>query len=121
LATRTTTDGVAMFPTVPVSGSGELCGIPFLPSDGLDDGDLWLIDASAIAAGSDTIALVASREASIEMANSALAQDATTGTGAALVSMWQTNSVALKCEASLAAEVLRPDSIARITGTSWGA
>jgi len=112
--------GIRMFPEVPVSGSGELCSVPILPSDGLPDDEIWLVDAAAIAAGFETIDPRPSREATVSMTTTPTG-DSSTGTGEQMVSLWQTNSIGLIAETSLSAELLKPDGIARVTGTTWAA
>ena len=52
--------------------------------------------------------------------NTAPTMDGTTPAGAAVVSMFQTNSTALRATAWFGATVLRDDAVAEITGISWG-
>lgn len=98
---------------------GELLGLPALVSDQVPSGTLRLVDGFQVAVAADGLRLDSTEEADLEMLDSALNQDATTGTGASLVSMWQTNSVALRARISFAAEKLKPSAIAEVTSISW--
>jgi HK97 family phage major capsid protein len=99
---------------------GEILGIPAMPSDQMQPGSLALIDATGIAGEVGDIAIDASEHATIEMLNSALQQDATAGTPAPnLVSMFQTNSVAIRAVLDFAAERLRDQAVAMVTGITW--
>ncbi|QPB21340.1 hypothetical protein [Rhizobium sp. 007] len=53
------------------------------------------------------------------MLDAALVQDSTTGAGTNLVSMFQTNSVAVQALVAFAAERLRDNAIAQVTGIEW--
>lgn len=67
------------------------------------------------------VAVDMSREASIEMRSAGLGMDATAGTAtAASVSMFQTNSVALRAERTINWKRSRPSAVAYLTGVSWG-
>ncbi len=88
-----------IFPAMSPQG-GEMTNLPALVTTALDDGVLVLIDASGIAGDLDDIAVRGSNQADIEMADASLAQDATTGTGASMVSMFQTDGLALLAETS---------------------
>jgi HK97 family phage major capsid protein len=61
-----------------------------------------------------------SREASLEMKNASLTSSAVTGVGAALVSMFQTNSVAIRAERTINWMRRRDSAVAYLTGVSWG-
>ena len=95
---------------------GELLNLPLLTSSGLAPGELVLLDAAGVAANADTIAVKASTQTDIEMLDSSLVQDATTGAGTTLVSMFQVNSVAIMATAIFGAELLRSDAVCKITG-----
>lgn len=107
------------FPDLTATG-GTLNGIPAMPSAAVGTGKVALIDASRFAGAAETIEIDASGEATIEMLNSALQQDATTGAGAEQVSMFQTDSVAIRAVAHFAAERLEDTASAVITGATWG-
>jgi len=107
------------FPAMSASG-GEMLNTTALVSSGIDPDTIALIDASGIAADLDTIELKASEQASIEMRDNP-AQDATTGAASNnLVSMFQSNTVALMSTVLFGAEALRDDAIATLSNIQWG-
>jgi hypothetical protein len=117
LATLAGDAGVA-FPTLGLAG-GMLFNRPLMVSDGALAGTLIVLDAGAIAANAGEIALRASRHASIEM-QSAPANSAATATGANMVSMWQSNGVALLASAAIACAKLRSSAVAVVDGFEEG-
>ncbi|NNH33872.1 phage major capsid protein, partial [Rhizobium sp. SEMIA 4085] len=118
-ATITNASGAFQFPNLTPTG-GEILGIPAMPSDQMIDGTMALIDATRIAGETGTIQVDASDQATIEMLDSALVQDATTGTPApGLVSMFQANSVAIRALLDFDAQVVRENAVAQVTGIAW--
>ncbi|MER9967547.1 phage major capsid protein [Mesorhizobium sp. M0060] len=93
---------------------GEMLGLPALVSSTIPAGTLRLINAAAIAANADSIGLEVSDQADIVMADDPAMP-------AAMVSMFETNSIALKAEVSFAAEKTRADAVGEITGITWPA
>ncbi len=80
---------------------GTLCGLPVVAGSGSPQ-QIALIDTASIAYASDEIiGIDLSTETSVEMVD-ASSQDATTGTGAQLVNMLQTGSVALRASLPVA-------------------
>lgn len=75
--------------------------------------DIWVADE-------DGIAVDMSREASLQMSDAPTTQDALTGTGTSLVSMWQTNSVAFRAERFINWARARSTAVAVISGVNWG-
>jgi hypothetical protein len=76
--------------------------------------------AGNIALADDGVVTVdASREASIEMVD-ASSQDATSGTGASVVSMFQTNSIAIRAEREINWKKLRSDAVTFMDDVNWG-
>jgi hypothetical protein len=98
---------------------GELMGVPVVVSDGQGSGKITFVDATALAIASKPIELRSSDQAAIEM-DSAPSHNASTPTGASLVSMWQTNNRALLCERQFAVKVIRPNGVASLTNAQWG-
>jgi len=117
-ATLTNASGNFQFPNLTPTG-GDILGIPAMPSDEIGAGRVALLDASGIAGESGTVTIDASSQADIEMLAADLVQDATTPTGTELVSMFQTNSVAIRAVADFKAERLRDDAVAVLTGAAW--
>jgi hypothetical protein len=85
-------------------------GIRVVCSDAITD-DAILLDASQIAAASDTLTVDQSR-------NSALALDDSTAEAGHLTSLFQNNLVAARAERYFGLEVLRDDCLCLITGVS---
>ena len=110
--------GQREFPNVGMTG-GAFEGLPVIVSDYVD-GIVVLANASDIYVADDGgITVDMSREASLEMSD-APSQDATDGTGASLVSLWQTNSVGLRAERTINWARRRPSAVASLTGVAWG-
>jgi HK97 family phage prohead protease len=98
---------------------GTFNGMPVIASDYVSD-IVVLINASDIYLADDgDIAVDASREASLEMATDP-AHDSITPTGASLVSMWQTNSVAIRAERMINWMRRRDPAVVYLTGVAWG-
>lgn len=99
-------------------GGGMLGGMPAHVTEALTDSVL-VVDAAAYAGSSLGIELRTGRQAAIEVAD-----DPTNNSGTpvetTLVSMFQTNSVALLAERAFAFEPIRTPNVAKITGVQWG-
>ena len=117
--------GQAEFPGVSMMG-GTLFGLPvivseYVPTDS-DGAVVALVNASDIyLADEGGIAVDMSREASLQMDNAPTTQDALTGTGTSLVSLWQTNAVGFRAERTINWTRRRASAVAYLTGVSWGA
>jgi hypothetical protein len=115
--------GQAEFPSMGMSGvnaTGTLVGFPVIVSDHLND-VVILVNASDIYEGGDgTVDVSMSREASLEMKSSGFTQDATVGTGASLVSLWQNNLVGLRAELEINWMRRRTSAVAYLTSVDWG-
>jgi len=116
--------GQDSFKGMTVNG-GTLAGIPVITSQyaafGSSYGNVVIcVSAGNIALADDgTVTVDASREASIEMVDSS-SQDATSGTGASQVSMFQTNSIALRAEREINWKKLRSDAVTFQDDVNWG-
>lgn len=95
--------GVRYYPEVTQTG-GSINGVPvrtsqYLANNGGSGGSPFILadESEVFLADDGSVTLDASQEASLEMSD-APAHNSTTPTGASLVSMWQTNSIALRCE-----------------------
>lgn len=98
---------------------GTLAGMPVIASDYVgtivvlaNASDIYLADEGGISVD-------VSREASLEMSD-APAHNSITPTPASLVSMWQTNSVALRAERTINWLRRRDPAVVYLTGVSWG-
>jgi hypothetical protein len=103
---------------------GELANLPMLVSSGIPSGTLYLVDAAGIAADGAEATVEASGNADVYM-DTAPPMNATTPTpSGSLVSMFQTDSIAVKAVATIGAAKLRSSAVALVTGitsTTWAA
>jgi HK97 family phage major capsid protein len=103
---------------------GTLEGLPVIASQYAHTaaaGDM-LIAANAELIGladDDVVTVEASREASLEMSDAPVGNSDVPG-AVALVSMWQTNSIALRAERFINWKRLRPGAVAFINHLAWG-
>lgn len=116
--------GQPEFPGISMNG-GTLFGLPVIVSEYVPTvsagGYVFLVNASDIYLADDGgISIDMSREASLEMKDSSLTQDALTGTGTSLVSMFQTNSVAFLAERTINWAKRRASAVAAIDTVNWG-
>jgi HK97 family phage major capsid protein/HK97 family phage prohead protease len=116
--------GQPEFPELGING-GTLMGIPVITSQYAANqsgyGNLVIaLDQSAIFLADDgQVSLSASGEASIQMSD-APTNDAATGTGQSLVSMYQTNSIAVRAERYINWLKARTTAVSFIDDANWG-
>jgi HK97 family phage major capsid protein len=116
--------GQREFPEMSVSG-GRLRGFPVITSQYAANessyGNLVIaVNARDIALADDgQVTVDASREASIQMDDTPT-NDASTGTGQSLVSMFQTNSIALRAERVVTWKKLRDNAVVYMDDVNWG-
>jgi HK97 family phage major capsid protein/HK97 family phage prohead protease len=112
--------GQSEFPGIGMNG-GTLFGLPVIVSQYVAAGNVILANAQDIFLADDgQIMIDASREASLQMDNAPATQDATTGAGIELVSMFQTNSVAIRAERWINWQKRRAGAVVLLTGVAWG-
>jgi len=111
--------GQPEFPNVTMNG-GTLAGLPVITSEYVTAGYVWLVNAQDIYYGDDgDVVIDTSEHASLEM-NTAPSHDSTTPTASsALVSMFQTNSVAYRAERRIDWMRRRDSAVAGISGVAW--
>ena len=112
-----TASGVQDFPNAMWNG-GSIYGVPLLVSGGLDPYHLLLVDAARLAGNADTPEVGVSAQGSIQM-NSAPTMHAGSGsptvpTPSTVVSLWQSNSVAVRVIETFACDVVSPNAIASV-------
>jgi hypothetical protein len=110
------------FTAVSASG-GELANLPLVISSGLPPDELLLVDAFGVAADADVPQISVSSEADLQM-DTAPTGSSATPTATSVVSMYATNSIAVKAVAVFGAAKLRADAVAVVTGitsTTWAA
>jgi len=115
--------GAREFPGVRLNGAGEIDGVPvivsnYVPAD--TNGSLFILAfASEIYLADDgQVNIDISREATIFMDDAAATA---TPTAAQLVSMFQTNQLAIRAERYVRWQKRRPQAVAYLSGVNWGA
>ena len=102
---------------------GGFGDISLLASDALPSGTALLVDADAVVGSSEAITVDSARHASLLMDNAPTMSSGGIGspdapTGASLVSLFQTNSVALRAERYWGAAVVGTDAVAMVEGVA---
>lgn len=111
--------GQSTFPGISMRG-GSLLGTPVIVSNYVPAGIVALVNASDIYLADDgNVTVDASREASILMDNAPTGMDSVTPDGAELVSMYQTNSVAVRAERYINWARRRDSGVAYLTDVAW--
>lgn len=117
--------GVPEFPTMTQSG-GTLFGFPvivsdYLPADSsgsivvmVNASDIWLGDEGGVSVDMST-------EASLQMDNAPTQSSVSPVVGSSMVSMFQTNSVAIRAEREISWAKRRASAVAYLSGVNWGA
>tara|TARA_Y100000296_G_scaffold10066_1_gene11587 strand:+ start:266 stop:2257 length:1992 start_codon:yes stop_codon:yes gene_type:complete len=115
--------GAREFPGVRLNGAGEIDGVPvivsnYVPQD--TNGSMFILAfASEIYIADDgQVNIDISREATIFMDDAAATA---TPTAAQLVSMFQTNQLAIRAERYVRWQKRRPQAVAYLSGVNWGA
>lgn len=126
LATMVNALGQAEFPGMTVNG-GTFMGLPVIVSEAagttvvlMNAGDVWLADDGGVNVDMST-------DASLQMLDASITQDSV-GTGGpptdpvetSVVSMFQTNSVAIRVETMINWARRRSTGVATITAAAWG-
>ena len=122
LAMMTNPLGQSEFPSMSMTG-GTLSGMPVIASDYVTQAMniVVLVNASDIFVADDgEIAIDTSREASLEMSDAPAHNSGTPTPSTSLVSMYQTNSVALRAERIINWMRGRTQSVAYLTSADWG-
>ena len=111
--------GQSVYPAMNMTG-GTFAGLPVIVSDYVAAGTVILVNASDVFLADDgSVQIDMSREASLEM-NDAPTQDGVAGTGAAMVSMFQANMVAIRAERYVSWAKRRAAAVQAVTGaTVW--
>jgi HK97 family phage major capsid protein len=125
LSLMTNALGQPEFPNVNMNG-GTLNGIPVIVSEYLDNsagsagGQVIMVNAQDVYLADDgQVQLDASREASLQM-DTEPTNSAASGTGASLVSMFQTNSVAIRAERFINWKKRRSSAAQWLDAVTWG-
>jgi len=107
------------FPGVTMRG-GTLVGLPVLTSQYVPSAVVVLAAADQIYLADDgNVSIATSGEASIEMVDTS-SVSALTGTGASLVSMFQTNTIAIRAEREIAWRTRHSNAVTYLTSANWG-
>lgn len=124
LSLMTNALGQPEFPGITMNG-GVLYGLPVITSEYVPTvtagSYVALVNAQDIYLSDDgDITIDMSTEASLEMKDSGLTQDATDGAGTSLVSLWQTNSVGFLAEQTINWAPRRDSAVALLDQVEWG-
>lgn len=116
--------GQSEFEGINMNG-GTLFGMPVITSEHVPTANygpiVVLVNASDIYLGDDGgFEVDVSREASLQMDSAPATQDALTGTGTSLVSLWQTNSVGFRAERVVNWARRRTSGVAVLADVAWG-
>lgn len=100
---------------------GSFWGMPVIVSEYTPAGVVILANASDIYLADDgQVVIDASREASLEMLDNPTNASGPTSKQTQLVSMFQTNSVAIRAERWINWQKRRPQAVQMLTGVNWG-
>lgn len=111
--------GQPEFPGIGMNG-GVLAGLPVITSEYVGS-YVVLVNASDIYLGDEGgFRVDLSTEASLEMLDGSLQQNSLNGTGASLVSMFQTNCVAFRAEREINWATRRDTSVVYLSNVAWG-
>jgi HK97 family phage major capsid protein len=105
------------YPNVGARG-GDVAGVEVITTGNMPDGVVALVDASGIALAEGDSALAVSTQSAIEMEN-APTSDVVTPSATTQISLWQTNSVALRAERVMNWRRLRDNAVKYLEGVSW--
>lgn len=115
-------NGFRAFPDITATG-GSIMGIPVVPSNHVAAGDVIMIHAPSVMLADDgQVDVSMSDQASLEMLDGSLDQDATTGTGATtagMVSAFQNDLVFIKIERFINWQKARSAAVAYIGDAGW--
>lgn len=116
--------GQPEFPGITMNG-GTLFGLPVIVSEYVPTVSagayVVLVNANDIYLGDEGgIRIDMSTEASLQMDNAPGTQDATTGTGVAMVSLWQTNTVGFLAERTINWAKRRAEAVQVLSAVNWG-
>ena len=115
LAARSGVTGSPVFPGLTVEG-GTLAGLPAIASDSVG-AQLILVDARGVLMADESgLVIEAARQTALEMSDTPT-NNSSTATGTSMVSLFQTNSIALRVERFL--NWSREGAIAIITGVNY--
>jgi hypothetical protein len=111
--------GQPEFSNIGING-GFIAGLPVITSQNVVSGNVVAVAPSEIYfADEGGFMIDTSREASLLMTDDAN-MSSVTPTGASVVSMFQTNSVAFRCERILNWSLRRSTAVAYLTSAAWG-
>jgi hypothetical protein len=122
LALMGQTEGAPCFPDVVIPGGGSISGVPLLGCDVLSnystDGDLLIVvDAAQCAGDSGVVVADAATSGTLQMLDSSLGSPSE---GAELVSLFQTDSTALKLQRWFSLVRVRSTAVAAIKHCAYG-
>ncbi|NKK84503.1 phage major capsid protein [Rhizobium leguminosarum bv. viciae] len=99
-------------------GVSEFLNLPFAVSPGLAAGTLVLLDGDRVLADIESLGVDISRFATLQMDTTPI-NDAAAPTPTSLVSLWQSNAVAVRLSALFGVTAGTPDALAVMTDIAW--
>lgn len=112
--------GQSEFPGLTMAG-GVLFGLPVIVSQYVASDTVVLLNASDILLADDGVVTIdASREVSLQMDTAPTQASGATAVPTPVVSMWQTNSVAVRAERWITWKRRRTTAVALLSGVTWG-
>ncbi len=104
--------------TASPEGVSEFLNLPLAISPGIDAKTLILIDGDRVLADIESLGVDVSRHAALQM-DDAPTVDAITPTATPVVSLWQTNTIAVKVSAMFGVAAGTADAVAVLTDVAW--
>jgi hypothetical protein len=98
----------------------EIAGVVVVASDAQAAGTMTLIDSAQLAMRLGEVTIRTSESGTLEMDTSPTQSAATSVQGTSVVSLWQTNTVAVLCERSALIEAITDQACASFTGITIG-
>lgn len=99
---------------------GSFAGVPIVVSDAQTSNRITAVDATGLAVVAGEIELRSTDQALVEMVDSSSQTSGTSVNAVQMVSMFQTNSRALRAERGIAVKAIRPGAHAHLTGVALG-
>lgn len=109
--------GAQAFPNASATG-GDLYGVPLVTSDGAGD-QVVLVHAPSVLMSDDGLDVRATSQGAVEMLDNPIADSGVPTGAASMLSLWQTNSVALMAVRFLNFLVGRPGAVAVLSGFDY--
>jgi hypothetical protein len=115
LAMKASSTGAPAWPNLTVNG-GDIAGITVLPSDQIASSAAVMFAGDALAGNSDAIVLDGTEQAAVMLDTS---PDSPPLASSVMLSLWQTDSRALRAERFFGFTITRASGVASLSGVSY--